>query len=165
MPGPTPSRRLVKFRGTQDFALVKNKRGSNQNNGGIVWSSCQTQTGAGGSGGGGGTQMQTAFGKTKMRQDLETIGQGIAMLGLGQSATGFLAPIGVPVFAVGVIFGIAASSIKKVTFTRPCIDPELMEGLRVGFDEPDFNTFQQQYAAYLADQSRNAQNATPLEAQ
>lgn len=163
------AKRLIKLRGTEKFRRVNGRTGNNKaNNGAIVWTSC-TSTGGGGSGSGRGssigrgTQTQTAFGKPKQRQDLETIGQGIAMIGLGQIATGFLAPIGVPVFVTGVIFGAAASSIKKVTFSRPCIDPALMEGIRVGFDEPDFNTWQLQYHAYQADQGRNAQNLKPLE--
>ena len=70
--------------------------------------------------------------------------------------------MGVPAMAVGVVLGAYAATLKLVKFSKPC---DTFNSVQNTFDEPDFNTFQQQYAAYLADQSLNAQNANPLEKQ
>ncbi len=177
------SKRLIKFRGTNDYARVQGrsprpKQPSWTWNGktwvlsqpsqkftvdagdGILWTSCA----AGGGGGsfGQGTKMQTAFGAPRRKRDLQTLGTGIGVMGLGLSATLFLAPIGVPIFAVGVMFNLAAGSIKNVTFSRPC---QTSSALQTNFEEPSFNEFQQQYAAYLAGQNNDQQNVNPLEMQ
>jgi len=183
------AKRVIKLRGTQDFRRIERraprpKQPTYTWNGkawvlsqpsqkmtvdagnGVIWTSCAA--GNGGNGGGSigqGTKMQTAFGAPRNKRDLQTLGTGIGLMGLGMSASVFLAPIGAPIFAVGVMFNLAAGSIKNVTFSRPCIDPTLAEGLKVGFEEPDFNTFQQQYAAYLAGRNNDQQNVNPLEMQ
>ena len=157
------SKRVIKLRGTQDFRRIERraprpKQPSYTWNGkawvlsqpsqkmtvdagnGVIWTSCAA--GNGGNGGGGigqGTKMQTAW-----DSDYRLL-------------------VFLP--AVGVMFNLAAGSIKNVTFSRPCIDPTLAEGLKVGFEEPDFNTFQQQYAAYLAGRNNDQQNVNPMEMQ
>lgn len=174
-------KRLIKFRGTNDYARVQGrsprpKQPSWTWNGkawvlsqpsqkmtvdagnGVIWTSCA----AGGGGGsiGQGTKMQTAFGAPRRKRDLQMIGTGIGVMGLGLSATLFLAPIGVPIFAVGVMFNLAAGSIKNVTFSRPC---HTSSATATNFEEPDFNTFQQQYAAYLAGQIPTPSTIPPME--
>lgn len=180
------AKRLIKFRGTNDFARVQGrtprpKQPTYTWNGnawvlgkqsekiavdagnGVIWTSCAA--GNGGNGGGSigqGTKMQTAFGAPRNKRDLQTLGTGIGLMGLGMSATVFLAPIGTPIFAVGVMFNLAAGSIKNVTFSRPC---HTSSATATNFEEPDFNTFQQQYAAYLAGRNNDQQNVNPLEMQ
>lgn len=177
-------KRLIKFRGTNDYARVKGrsprpKQPTYTWNGkawvlsqpsqkftvdagdGVIWTSCAAGGGEGGTIGQG-TKMQTAFGAPRNKRDLQMLGDGIGLMGLGMSATVFLAPIGVPIFAVGVMFNLAAGSIKNVTFSRPCHTPSMRNE---SFEEPDFNTFQQQYAAYLAGRSTDQQNVNPLEMQ
>ena len=160
MPGPTPNRRLVNFRGTKDFALVSSKGRSTRNINGIVWTSCGGTNG--GAAGGGGQKYSTAFYKSERASNFQNIGEGIFTLGLFQTLTGYLAFMGVPAMAVGVVLGAYAASLKLVQFSKPC---DTLNSVQNTFDEPDFNTFQQQYAAYLTDQSLNAQNANPLEKQ
>lgn len=177
------AKRVIKFRNTNDFARVERrsprpKQPSYTWNGkawvlsqpsqkftvdagdGILWTSCA----AGGGGGsiGQGTKMQTAFGAPRRKRDLQMLGDGIGIMGLGMSASLFLAPIGVPIFAVGVMFNLAAGSIKNVTFSRPC---HTSSALQTNFEEPTFTEFQQQYAAYLAGRNNDQQNVNPLEMQ
>lgn len=53
--GKGPDRRLVKFRGTEDFALVKRGGSGPHRNDGVTWSSCQTTAQLEGGGNGKGT--------------------------------------------------------------------------------------------------------------
>lgn len=180
------AKRVIKLRGTNDFRRVERrsprpKQPTYTWNGrawvlsqpsqkiavdagnGVIWTSCAA--GNGGNGGGSigqGTKMQTAFGAPRNKRDLQTLGTGIGLMGLGMSATVFLAPIGVPIFATGVMFNLAAGSIKNVTFSRPCHTPSMRNE---SFEEPSFNEFQQQYAAYLAGRNNDQQNVNPLEMQ
>lgn len=179
-------KRVIKLRGTNDFRRIERraprpKQPTYTWNGkawvlsqpsqkiavdagnGVIWTSCAA--GNGGNGGGSigqGTKMQTAFGAPRNKRDLQTLGTGIGLMGLGMSATVFLAPIGVPIFATGVMFNLAAGSIKNVTFSKPC---QTSSALKTNFEEPSFNEFQQQYAAYLAGRNNDQQNVNPLEMQ
>lgn len=129
----------------------------------IVWSSCASSGGGGGGGGfGNGTRMQTAFGSSDRAKELAALGEGIFLMGTAQTLTGFLAIMGLPTMAVGVSFAAWASALKKVTFSRPC-SPSNSNAVMSGFEEPDFNTFQQQYAAYLAGRVPTPPSIPPME--
>lgn len=180
------AKRVIKLRGTNDFRRIERraprpKQPTYTWNGkawvlsqpsqkmtvdagnGVIWTSCAA--GNGGNGGGSigqGTKMQTAFGAPRNKRDLQALGTGIGLMGLGMSASVFLAPIGAPIFAVGVMFNLAAGSIKNVTFSKPC---QTSSALQTNFEEPTFTEFQQQYAAYLAGRNNDQQNVNPLEMQ
>lgn len=155
------AKRLINFRGTQDFARVEGRKPPAPTPGkGIIWSSCNsTFAGSGGKGGFfkmAGTppkqKMSTGFGEPRQRQELRGFGTNLVGAGVLLSGTVISAPIGVPLALAGVAFAAYASTIKKVTFSKPCHTPSLPSG----FVEPTFEEF---HAKLDADQkAANAQD-------
>jgi hypothetical protein len=167
-------KRLVKFRGTNDYARVEGRSAPpaqpkykydsksrtwiltnptmpNTDTGGVVWASCypsQFTLNVGAREVGAPLQPWTIQNRSFKSPDIKSpFGQGIQK---GNQMIG-------PLFMSG-------GTTRFVYLSRPCT-PANAAAVQESAAEPTFTEFQQQYLAYLAGRSKNAQNAKPLEMQ
>jgi hypothetical protein len=114
------SKRLINFRGTNDFARVEVRKGAKakpKTGGGIQWASCMTS----------------------VKQVFEA---GKANLDTPQTPKEEE-----PIFSIKTKYGIISNQFIETRFfefDRPCL-PSNHEAVKNGFVEPDFNEFQRQY--------------------
>lgn len=146
----TNKRRLINFRGTRDFALVGNRSGSTSG-GSTKWASCEKPPTESIS-----YAQQVTFFTTITTPPPSQFSRN-PRLGAGVEN-----PVRV------ITNGGMWQAVKPwrpwspLGFDLPCT-PANAADMVFGFEEPDFNTFQQQYAAYLAGRVPTPPSIPPME--
>jgi hypothetical protein len=173
---PTPnSRRLINFRGSNEFAYIQIGRGRKSDPNATHWVACNPSPF---------TQAMTKA-KFMLYQNVTVTNTNKGGLTAGGFAFGIAGAIagGLPGALAGTLIGAGMGSFDSkisrgvvqvsasprpasfVKYAKPCI-PDNEGDVVAGFVEPTFTEFQQQYLASKFDgKSRYAQNADTLEAE
>jgi hypothetical protein len=121
---PKPKRRVVPIleKSSVKFRLVESQTKKITGRG-VQWASCAMAGGGTGGTGGRGKANPPKFVFTTALSaqgaELMNIGEGITAMGLGFTATGIGAIVGLPVFAVGAAIS-GFGKTRLVTYSKPC---------------------------------------------